>query len=82
MGNLVTGFVIGFLAALAGWTLGLEWGVAWSLWAVPVAFSFSSWLRGMIFSTFLAFAIGTFVWAWTPLPDAIDSLINRWEAAD
>ncbi len=82
MGNLATGFVIGFLAALAGWELGLEWSVAWSLWAVPVVLSFSSALRGVVFPIFLAFALGTFLWSWTPLPDAIESLIDRLQAAD
>ncbi len=77
MGNLVAGFVIGFLAALAGWELGLEWSVAWSLWVVPVALSFSSALRGVVFSIFLAFALGTLLWTWTPLPDAIEPLIDK-----
>jgi len=47
-----------------------------------VVLSFSSALRGVVFPIFLAFALGTFLWSWTPLPDAIESLIDRLQAAD
>ena len=64
-------------ALVGGRVLGLEWSVAWSLAAVPVVFGMFRVLRGPIVTLSIAFGLFALLWAYTPLPEAVEMVAEK-----
>lgn len=64
-------------AVIGGRLFGLEWSVAWSLAAVPIVFSLFGVFRGPIVTLSIAFGLVALLWAYTPLPEAVDMMADK-----
>ena len=64
-------------AAIGGRVLGLDWSVAWSLAAVPVVFGMVRGLRRPIITLSIAFGLFALLWAYTPLPEAVEMVAEK-----
>lgn len=76
-GNVLGAILAAVFAVIGGRLLGLEWSVAWILAAVPVVFSIFRGLRGPIVTLSIAFGLFALLWVYTPLPKAVDMVVEK-----
>ena len=76
-GNVLGAIFASLFAVIGGRVLGVDWSVAWILAAVPIVFSMFRILRGPIVALSIAFGLFALLWAYTPLPAAVDMVVER-----